>query len=157
MIGYLQSRFQSLPLRRIYEAGCHSRSQLYEWQRVAALDRKVRPPKALDEAIIENTARIVAYLPHFGGAKGQAFLLYHGMGFIGQKAYDGIKKKVKRVLSQEVSGRKDVPGACEPYEHIRPDGIGQIWAEDFTELVVDHTRFKLALLIDVFSQYILGW
>ena len=50
-----------------------------------------------------------------------------------------------------------IPRACEPYEHIQPDGIGQIWAEDFTELVVDHARFKLALLIDVFSQYILGW
>ena len=78
------------------------------------------------------------------------------MGLIGQKAYDGIKKKVRRILSQEVSQRKDLPSVCEPYEHIRPEGVGQIWAEDFTELVVEHVPFKFALLIDVFSQYILG-
>lgn len=157
MIQHFQSRFQDLPLCRIYEACCHSRSQLYQWQRAATLDRKIRPPKVLDEEVVENTARVVAAFPHFGGTKGQAFLLYHGMGLIGQKAYDGIKKKVKRVLSQEVSRRKDFPGGCEPYEHIRPVGIGQIWAEDFTELIVGTVRFKLALLIDVFSQYILGW
>ena len=98
MIAHLQTRFGDLPLRRIYEAGCHSRSQLYEWHKGVSLDRMARLPKALDEAVIENTARIVAYFPHFGGVKGQAFLLYHGMGLIGQKAYDGIKKKVKRVL-----------------------------------------------------------
>ena len=32
-----------------------------------------------------------------------------------------------------------------------------VWAEDFTEIVVDGSTFKLALLIDVFTQYILGW
>lgn len=29
--------------------------------------------------------------------------------------------------------------------------------EDFTEVVVDQETFKIALLIDVYSQYILGW
>jgi len=73
MIGYLQNRFQDLPLRRIYEAGCHSRSQLYEWHKGISLDRKARLPKVLDGAVIENAARVVAYFPHFGGVKGQAF------------------------------------------------------------------------------------
>jgi len=156
MIGRLHNRFQNLPLNRIYGSSCHSRSQVYKWHGAATLDRKVRSPKALDEEVIENTAGVVAMFPHFGGVKGQAFMLYHGLGLIGQKAYDGIKKKVRRVLSQEVSQRKDLPSVCEPYEHIRPEGVGQIWAEDFTELVVEHVSFKFALLIDVFSQYILG-
>ena len=157
MIDCLQSRFGGLSLRQVYAACSHSRSQLYKWRKAATLDRKVRSPKALDEYVIENTARVVAAFPHFGGVKGQAFLLYHGLGLIGQKTYSGIKKKVKRVLSQEVSQRKDLPTVCATYEHIRAERIGQIWAEDFTELVVDGIGFKLALLIDVFSQYILGW
>ncbi|HDZ89862.1 MAG TPA: transposase [Deltaproteobacteria bacterium] len=157
MADRLQMRFSELPLRLIYGACCHSRSQLYKWRASATLDRKVRSPKALDQELIENTAMVVAMFPHFGGVKGQAFLLYHGLGLIGQKAYDDIKKKVKRILCQEVSQRRDLPVVCESYEHIRPDKIGQIWAEDFTELVVNLVRFKLALLIDVFSQYILGW
>ena len=155
MVDFLKSRFHDLSLRRIYSACCHSRSQLYKWQE-ATLDRKERSPKVLDEELVENTARVIGDFPHFGGVKGQAYLLYHGIGFIGQKAYDGIKKKVGNVLIQEVS-RRDLPRTSNAYEHIRPEGIGEIWAEDFTHLVVDHVRFKVAILIDVFNQYILGW
>ena len=153
MLSCLRTRFQELPLGRIYGACGHSRSQLYQWEK-GLMDRKARVPNVLDEKLIEDTARVVGDFPHFGGAKGQAYLLYHGIGFIGQKAYDGIKKKVRRVLIQEVS-QKDVPGKCR-YEHVRPEGIGEIWAEDFTQLAVNGIRFKVALLIDVFDQYILG-
>lgn len=157
MIDSLQSRFPRLSLREICTTCSHSRSQLYEWRQAATLDRKIRQPKALDEYVIENTARVITDFPHFGGAKGQAFMLYHGLGLIGQNAYGSIKAKIKRVLCQEVSQRKDLPAGVDKYEHIRPESIGQIWAEDFTEVVLDGISFKLALLIDVFSQYILGW
>jgi transposase InsO family protein len=157
MIDSLKSHFDHLPLGDIYAACSHSRSQLHKWRQADSLDRKVRQQKALDESVIENASRVVAAFPHFGGVKGQGFMLYHGLGLIGQKAYDGIKTKVKRVLCQEVSQRKDLPPGGDKYEHIRPERIGQIWAEDFTEIVMDGISFKLALLIDVFSQYILGW
>ena len=146
-----------LALREIYGACGHSRSQLYQWRRGAALDREARQPKQLDEGVIENAATVVAAYPHFGGAKGQAFMLYHELGLIGQKAYDRIKKVANRILCQEAYHRKDVPERIDKYEHIRPVRPGQIWAEDFTELVVEGISFKLALLIDVFTQYILGW
>jgi transposase InsO family protein len=84
-------------------------------------------------------------------------MLYHRLGFIGQKAYDDIKRRVRQLLCQELSRRKDLPAGGVEYEHIRPERIGQIWAEDFTEIVLDGIALKLALLIDVFSQYILGW
>lgn len=154
MVDSLKSRFQDLPLRRVYGACRHSRSQLYEWEK-GILDRKTRLPTVLDEKLIEGTARVIGEFPHFGGVKGQAYMLYHGIGLIGQKAYDDIKKKVKRILIQEVSHR-DLPQTGNPYEHIRPKGIGEIWAEDFTQLAVNGVRFKVALLIDVFDQYILG-
>lgn len=157
MIDSLQSLFNHLSLREICTACIHSLSQLYKWRKEATRDRKVREQKVLEEHVIENAAALIATYPHFGGVKGQAFMLYHGLGLIGQKAYGNIKKNIKRVLRQEVSGRKDLPAGGGQYEHIRPERIAQIWAEDFTEIVLDGVSFKLALLIDVFSQYILGW
>ena len=129
---------------------------MYQWRRAVELDRKARQPKGLDESVLENTAMVIGAFPHFGGEKGQGFMLYHGLGLIGQRAYAGIKAKIKRLLCQQLSVRTDLPVVVETYEHIRPEKIGQIWAEDFTELVLDGIGFKLALLIDVLSQYILA-
>lgn len=105
--------------------------------------------------MIENSAAVIAKFPHLSGRKGQAYMLYHELGYIGMRAYDTIKKQVKRILSQEVSGRKDLPRAS-GYEHIQPKAIGEIWAEDFTEVQLCGLRLKVALLIDVFSQFVLG-
>lgn len=105
--------------------------------------------------MVDNAAAVIVEFPHFGGRKGQAYMLYHECGYIGMKAYDTIKKQVKRILTQETGRRKDIPASC-AYEHIRPKGIGEIWAEDFTEIRLCGVSFKIALLIDVFNQYLLG-
>lgn len=156
MIDSMRSRFPHLPVSEIFQTCRHSRSQLYQWRR-RVNERKARQRKALGEDVVENAAITIAAFPHFGGKKGQAFMLYHRLGFIGRKAYDIIKRQVRRIFRQEVSGRKDIPAGGGEYEHIRPERIGQIWAEDFTEIVLDGISLKYALLIDVFSQYILGW
>jgi transposase InsO family protein len=157
MVGQLQERFPRLAIAEIFRAaGHHSRSQLYQWCGGVS-ERKPRPPKALAEEVIAAATAVIVMFPHFGGGKGQAYLLYHQLGLIGQRAFDGLKKMVKRILCQEASSRRDRPGGRETYEHIRPRGVGQIWAEDFTEVVVDGETFKVALLIDVYSHYILGW
>ncbi len=157
MIGRLQQRFPHLAIAEIFRAASHhSRSQLYQWcSRVS--ERKPRQPKVLAEEVISRATAVIVMFPHFGGGKGQAYLLYHQLGLIGQRAFDRLKKIVGRILCQEASGRRDRPGGREAYEHIRPQGIGQIWAEDFTEVMVDRETFKIALLIDVYSHYILGW
>lgn len=157
MIGQLQERFPQLAIAEIFRAASHhSRSQLYQWCNGVS-ERKPRQPKVLAEEVIARAAEVIVMFPHFGGGKGQAYLLYHQLGLIGQRAFDGLKKMVKRILCQEASGRRDRPGGREAYTHIRPQGVGQIWAEDFTEVVVDGETFKIALLIDVYSHYILGW
>jgi len=159
MIDSLQARLPLLSLQEILAACAHhSRSRLYEWRQGAVRERKERELKSLDEKVIENAAAVIGTYPYMGGGKGQAFMLYHGLGFIGTKAYDRLKKQVHRVLRQEISTRDDLSdGARESYDHIRPERIGQIWAEDFTEIVIEGVCLKVALLIDVFSQYILGW
>jgi transposase InsO family protein len=134
---------------------CFSRSQLYRWLQGQQLERKERSRKPLPEKTVENAASVIATFPHFSGRKGQDYMLYHELGLVGEKAYDRIKKSVRRLLLEE-AGRRKLFAEKAFYEHIRPQKSGEIWAEDFTELAVEGQTFKLALLLDVFDQYYLG-
>jgi transposase InsO family protein len=133
-----------------------SRSQLYCWRRGEQLERKKRQGKIVAEATVANAAALVVRFPHFGGRKGQAFMLYHGLGYIGMRAYDAIKWNVKRLLAQAVSERKLVPGR-EFYEHVRAEKVGEIWGEDFTEMTVEGRTFKAAVLLDIYDTFYLGF
>lgn len=141
---------------RIMGLTCHSRSQLYKWLHGEYLERRGRERKKMHEETVENAVKLIAMFPHLGGRKGQAYLLYHQLGLIGMNAYDRTKVHVRHLLGQAVSQRKLLPAPIS-YEHIRPQQVGQIWAEDFTELAVEGHTFKLALLLDTFDQYYLGW
>lgn len=134
---------------------CFSRSQLYRWLQGQQLERKERARKPLCEKTVENAASVIGTFPHFSGRKGQDYMLYHKLGLIGEKAYDRIKKRVRQLFLEE-AGRRDLFGEKAFYEHIRPEKVGEIWAEDFTDLVVEGKTFKLALLLDVFDHYYLG-
>jgi transposase InsO family protein len=119
------------------------------------LERKERCSKPLPEETVENAASVIGSFPHFGGRKGQAYMLYHQLGLVGEKAYHRIKKNVRRLLVEEME-RRELFAEKTFYEHIRPESVGEIWAEDFTDLVVEGCTFKLALVQDVFDQYYLG-
>ena len=132
-----------------------SRSQLHRWQNGEQLERKERPRKLLAETTVENAAKTVATFPHFAGRKGQAYMDYHQLGHLGQKEYDKIKRSARRIFLEEVNRRRLFPER-KFYDYVRPVGVGQIWAEDFTDVVVERCTFKLALLLDVHDSYYLG-
>ncbi len=98
---------------------------------------------------------VIATYPHFGGRKGQAYLLYHELGYIGMKLYDRVRKQIKRLLGEEVARRKMLPPR-EYYEYIRPAKSGEIWGEDFTDVTVECRTFKVAVVLDVYEEYYLG-
>ncbi|MFH1623874.1 MAG: DDE-type integrase/transposase/recombinase, partial [Pseudomonadota bacterium] len=154
MLDNLHHNCQRVNPERIVSQCDFSRSQIYEWRR-GVQDRKQREHKIISEKTVENTVAVIMDYPHMGGRKGQIYMIYHRLGYISMKGYDQVKKSVKRLLFQEVSNRRLLPPRTR-YEHERPQGIGQIWAEDFTELVVYGCTFKAGLLIDVASQYYLG-
>jgi transposase InsO family protein len=54
-----------------------------------------------------------------------------------------------------VSRRGLVPGR-EFYEHVRAQKVGEIWAEDFTDVTVQGRTFKAAVLVDTHDMYYLG-
>ena len=134
---------------------CFSRSQLYRWEQGEQLERKERTCMMLPETTLQNTALVIATFPHLGGRKGQAYMLYHELGYIGMKLYDRIKKHIKRLLGQEVAQRQMLPPR-EYYEHIRPTKSGEIWGEDFTDVTVECLTFKVAVVLDVYEEYYLG-
>ena len=154
MLDNLQHTCQRLSTERMISQCEFSRSQIYEWRR-GVKDRKKREPKIFSEKTVENAVSVIMDYPYMGGGKGQGYMIYHRLGYISMKGYDKVKKSVKRLLFQEVSTRRLLPPRTR-YEHERPERLGQIWAEDFTDLVVYGHTFKAGLLIDVASQYYLG-
>lgn len=132
-----------------------SRSQLHRWRRGEQLERKARDRKVVPQATVEAAAQVIAQFPHFGGRKGQAYMLYHELGYIGMRAYDRIRHNVKRLLAQAVSQRGLLPER-EFYEHVRAEKAGEIWAEDFTEVTVEGSTFKAALVLDTYDTHYLG-
>ena len=132
-----------------------SRSQLYRWEKGEGLERKQREGKLLPEETVENAVKTIATFPHFGGRKGQAYMDYHRLGHLGQKEYGKIKRNLRRLFMQEVNRRR-LFRERESYEHVRPPAPGRIWGEDITDLVVERTQFKVALVLDVFDGYYLG-
>ena len=139
---------------KIIEQSRFSRSQIYEW-RQGRLDRKQREDKVIAEETVASAVSVIVKYPHFGGSKGQAYMLYHRLGFIGMKAYDAMKKHVKQALLHEAS-KRDALCSRQSYDYERPARVGDIWAEDFTELAVCGQKYRVALLIDVFDQFKLG-
>jgi transposase InsO family protein len=140
---------------RVISQTCFSRSQLYRWEKGEQLERKKRVCQVVSETALENAAAVIVTFPQFGGRKGQAYMLYHKLGYIGMRGYDRIKKNVKRLLVQEVAQRKLLP-TQEYYEHIRPNKPGEIWGEDFTEVTVESRTFKVAVVRDTYDGYYLG-
>lgn len=143
-----------LTQEQVMEQTDFSRSRLYQWRR-GVKDRKEREQKPMCEETVQNAVKVVMSYPHMGGRKAQSYMIYHRLGFISMAAYDRIKKSVKRLVVQYVVEMKLLP-ARTGYQHEEAVDVHEIWAEDFTDLVVYGNRFKLALLIDVASDYYLG-
>ncbi len=151
----LQSRCRELGKVEILRESGESKSQMYQWERGVS-ERKGRREKEMDEQTVTNAVEVVMRYPTVGGIKGRSLMVYHRLGAPTVYQYLKIKRIVKVLVKQEVNRRKLIP-AGHSYEHEKPATIGEIWAEDFTELVVENRKVKVGLLIDVFSQYILGF
>ncbi len=154
MLSRIRLECKRVALEQIMVRCEYSRSQLYEWHRGIS-PRKERESKIVSEETVEKAVGVIMTYPHMAGRKGQAYLIYHRLGYISMDGYDRIKKNVKRLVFQEVWSRRLLPEKT-GYEHEKPEKIGQIWAEDFTDVVVYGSTFKVGLLIDVASQYNLG-
>jgi transposase InsO family protein len=139
----------------LIKESCYSKSQFYQWLKEGVRERKVRERQTVSQGVINAVVDMIRKYPHFGASKGQAYMIYHQMGYAPQHIYKTVKKMVKRLVFQEVSNRRLLP-ARTSYEHERPQNPGEIWAEDFTEIRVCGKKFYVALVIDVAIPHYLG-
>jgi len=136
------------------ESGQHSKSIFYEWLK-GATERKKREVTLIPEAVAINAIAVIINYPHWGGVKGQAYMIYHRLGYIPQHSYQNLKKTVGRIIFQAVYSQNLLPKPS-VYEHERPQHKNEIWAEDFTKVTVLGFSYPVALVADVFSTKYLG-
>ncbi|HDP99542.1 MAG TPA: transposase [bacterium] len=155
MYRQLQSSVHHLANHELIEASRYSKSVFYEWLQ-GLNERKKRAIKLVAEDIAINAMNVILEYPQFGGTKGQQYMIYHRLGYIGRHGYQHLKKAMGRMLFQEVC-RHDLLPKPTVYEHERPENIGEIWAEDFIKVTVIRCTFSVALVIDVFNTKYLGY
>lgn len=131
-----------------------SRSRFYRWMS-GIEERRLRERKLISEEVVREAVSVIVKYPHFSGLKGQAYMIYHRMGYISQSRYKELKKKVRRLINQEVWRRGILPERS-GYEHERARGVGEIWGADCTMLKVCGEKFNLSIVVDVYDAYTLG-
>ncbi len=156
MIKKIAEKCSSLNMKTIIDQTDHSRSRIYEWMK-GNTERKSRKRKSLDSDVVSNAVTVVVQYPHFGGLKGQLYMLYSKMGLLSRNNYQRIKKLVRRMIAWEVYDRRLIQKQISSYEHQRPSSTGEIWAEDFTQIVAEGRTFYIAVVIDTASMMYLGW
>ena len=129
-------------------------SQIYVWLRQIR-DRKPRALKIYVEEVDAALDNIIAY-PHMGGKKGSMMLAYHHIEYIGQRYYDLTKKLLKEILIAEIK-RRQLLKEKTSWDKAKAQKYGDIWCADFTELHVFGMIIYIAVVLDAFSHYYLGY
>lgn len=118
-------------------------------------DRKQRLPAIYVNEVNAALENIVSY-PHMGGKKGSLMLAYHQIEYIGQRCYDLIKKHLKHMLLEEIKIRQLLKEKSN-WDKPKAQNYGEIWCADFTEIKVLGMVVYIAIVLDAFSHYYLGY
>lgn len=154
MYKQLQKTLGSLNSRELLGVTMYSASIVYEWLK-GPRERKERECALVAESVAVNALRVILEYPHFGGAKGQGYMIYHQLGYIPRHLYQRLKKAAGRIVFQQAYGQNLLPKPS-VYQHERPDDVNKIWAEDFTTVTVLGSSYPAAVVEDVFSKKYLG-
>ena len=129
-------------------------SRTYVWQREIR-DRVKRIPRVYEEEVNAALNNIISY-PHMGGKKGALMLAYHQLEYIGQRCYDVIKKVLKLIIYAEI---KDRNLDREKVEWPKPSArqYGEIWCGDFTHVELYGQVIYIAVVLDDYSHFYLGY
>ena len=91
-----------------------------------------------------------------GGKKGALMLSYHQIEYIGQRCYDFVKKQLKETLFEEIKLRRlERKKVTWPKPDAR--SYGEIWCADFMHVECYGQIIYIAVLLDDYSHYYLGY
>jgi len=129
-------------------------SRLYVWQK-EIVERKKRAPQVYAEEVDAALNNIVAY-PYMGGKKGALMLAYQQLEYIGQRSYDFVKKLVKVIIYAEIKHR-NLERTKPQWTKIVAKSYGEIWCADFTHVELYGRIIYIAVVLDDYSHYYLGY
>jgi transposase InsO family protein len=129
-------------------------SRIYEWFK-GVDERKPRERKRLPVRLVEQAIGVIVRYPHWGGKKGAAYMLYHGIAVIAEKVYQWVKVAVVWAIENAIRARKLLP-APQGYSHEVPAAPGEIWSADFTHVRVEGAVLFLSAVRDNLSLKFLG-
>ena len=154
MYKNLQASLGHLTNQELFDTSLYSKTTFYAWLK-GPEDRKQREVTFIAEAVAVNAIQVILTYPHFGGEKGQAYMIYHRLGYIPRHVYQDLKQAVSLIVFQQAYALNLLPHPS-VYQHERPNGINEIWAEDFTTVGVLGFTYPVALVEDVYSTKYLG-
>ena len=129
-------------------------SRTYVWQH-AIRERKKRDSQVYAEEVDAALNNIVCY-PHMGGKKGALMLSYHQIEYIGQRCYDFVKKQLKQILFEEMK-RRNLDRKKVEWPKPMAKHYGEIWCADFTHVEFYGQIIYIAVVLDDYSHYYLGY
>lgn len=129
-------------------------SRTYVWQQ-GIDDRKKRASQVYEEEVDAAIKNIISY-PHMGGKKGAMMLAYHQIEYIGQRCYDFVKKQLLEVIVTEIKLRR-LEGKKVKWQKPAAHSFGEIWCADFTYVVLYGQVIFIAVVLDDYSHYYLGY
>ena len=139
---------------RIIELSGFLTNHVYVWQKEIR-ERKQRLPELYAEEVNAAINNILSY-PHMGGKKGAIMLAYHQIEYIGQRCYDFVKKQLRMIVFAEIK-RRNLEREKASWPKQTAQVYGEIWCADFTHVELYGQVIYIAIVLDCYSCYYLGY
>lgn len=126
------------------------RSTFYSWGKTSQTGQRPGPTHRLTEEESEKIVAMKVHQPHLSHRQISG-LLRHGDVWVSSSSCYRTLKSAGLVWEWIL---REAPWKTPRYEPFRPN---QIWAEDWTGLVVNGLRHYVLTIIDLFSRYVIAW
>ena len=125
-------------------------STFYHWKSQRQVSRRKTPPNSLMPCEEEKIVALKIREPHLSHRQISGLLRDDGVWVSPSSCYRTLKS-VGLVWEWSL---REAPWKTARYEPFRPN---QIWAEDWTGLVIAGLRHYVITILDVFSRYVVAW
>lgn len=143
-------RAEGIPIRVVLEKLGVPRSTFYHWKSQGEAVTAKTPPNSLLPCEEEKIVALKMQEPHLSHRQISG-LLRNDDVWVSESSCYRILKSVGLVWEWSL---REAPWKKARYEPYRPN---QIWAEDWTGLVIQGLRHYVLTILDVFSRYVVAW
>lgn len=126
------------------------RSTFYSWKTHTDSRQRPKPSHRLLDAEQEKIVSLKVSKPYLSHRQISGLLRHEDMWVSPSSCYRTLKS-AGLVWEWRL---REAPWKIPRYEPFRPN---QIWAEDWTGLIVEGTRHYVLTIIDLFSRYVIAW